>query len=364
MVAHIIPALFGNRDGITGGAERYAFELARHMARVVPTSLITFGERAREESVDDLRIRVIGRPWHVRGQRANPFALGLLPEVARARIVHCHQQHIVASSIAAATARICGKRVFCSDLGGGGWDVSAYVSTDRWFHGHLHISEYSQSIAGHDGKPWSSVIWGGVDTDKFSPKAMLERKREVLFVGRVLPHKGIDLLLRALPDDLPLRIIGPAPDARYLRDLHQLASGKLVTFEHNVDDPALVEAYRTARAVVLPSVYDDMYGNHSDIPELLGQTLLEGMACGAPGIATDVASLPEVVEHNISGFIVSPRDPEELRMALGAVADDEARTSQLGEAARARVIEKFGWTGVVQRCLAVYNGTTDAGTST
>ena len=65
--------------------------------------------------------------------------------------------------------RLRGRRVFCTDLGGGGWDISAYVSTDRWFDGHLHISQYSRHVFGHDGLASARVIYGGVDAARFSP---------------------------------------------------------------------------------------------------------------------------------------------------------------------------------------------------
>ena len=58
-VVHLVPALFGG-DGTVGGAERYALELARHMAEIVPTTLLSFGERKRNETVGALRIRVLG----------------------------------------------------------------------------------------------------------------------------------------------------------------------------------------------------------------------------------------------------------------------------------------------------------------
>ena len=114
------------------------------------------------------------------------------------------------SSAAAALCRITGRRVFATDLGGGGWDVSAYVSTDRWFHAHLHISEYSRHISNHDGKPWARVILGGVDTAKFSPDSPASRSNRALFVGRLLPHKGIADLIEALPETIALDIVGPA----------------------------------------------------------------------------------------------------------------------------------------------------------
>src|SRR5262245_18403015 len=136
-VVHIVPALFGPA-GVVGGAERYALELARQMADRVPTTLVTFGERASDEQVGALQVRTLGNPWLVRGQRRHPYRLDALREIQRADVVHCHQHHVLVSSVAAAWCRLTGKRVFVSDLGGGGWDVSAYVSTGSWFHGHLH----------------------------------------------------------------------------------------------------------------------------------------------------------------------------------------------------------------------------------
>src|SRR5437016_5733850 len=105
-VTHIVPALFGSGDGILGGAERYAFELARHMADQVPTRLVTFGDADREESFGPLRVRVIGNAWYVRGQRNNPVSPVLFSELRAASVVHCHQQHVLASSVAALLGRI------------------------------------------------------------------------------------------------------------------------------------------------------------------------------------------------------------------------------------------------------------------
>ena len=175
-IVHVVPALFGP-DGVVGGAERYALELARHMATHESTTLVAFGDRDRHERIGQLEIRVIGRPWHVRGQRQNPFALRLLGAIAAADVVHCHQQHILMSSAAAAWCRSRGQRVFVSELGGGGWDISAYISTDSWFHGHLHLSEYSRRICGHKHLNSARVVGGGVDVGKFSPDAGIAASR-------------------------------------------------------------------------------------------------------------------------------------------------------------------------------------------
>ena len=107
-------------------------------------------------------VRVIGNPTYVRGQRANPFGLEIFRVVGSADVVHCHQQHVFVTSAVAAWCRLTGRRVAVSDLGGGGWDISAYVSTDRWFHSHLHLSEYSREIFGHSRLPRARVVGGGV----------------------------------------------------------------------------------------------------------------------------------------------------------------------------------------------------------
>jgi glycosyltransferase involved in cell wall biosynthesis len=353
-VVHLVPSLFG-KMGIVGGAERYAFELARAMADVMPTTLVTFGSADADDSAGPLRIRTLGRPWYVRGQRSNPVSRHLPAALAGADVVHCHQQHVLASTLAAAWCRALGRRVFVSDLGGGGWDLSAYVSTDALFHGHLHLSEYSRTVFGHAGNPRARVVGGGVDTRRFSPDATVVRDGGPLFVGRLLPHKGVHDLIRGVPADLPLTIVAPRPEAPVHRELTALAGSKCVRFAFDLSDDALVREYRRASSIVLPSVYRSAAGE-TKVPELLGQTLLEGMACETPAVCTDVASMPEVVEHGVSGFVVPANDPRALGERLAWLHRHRAEGEAMGRAGRRRVLSQFTWPLVVERCLDAYNG--------
>lgn len=350
-VVHVVPALFGP-GGVVGGAERYACELARHMAEVVPTTLVGFGDADREEWRGPLRVRTLAA-WHVRGQRSNPFSLAVLRELEGADVVHCHQHHVLVSSVAAAWCRLRGRRVFVSDLGGGGWDVSAYVPTDAWFHGHLHLSEYSRHVFGHGGLVNATVVGGGVDTARFSPALSVARDGGALFVGRLLPHKGVHDLVTGVPSDLPLTIVGPRPDPVTDSALAASAWGKQVTFHYDVTDETLVHEYRRALCVVLPSVYKTPAGE-TKVPELLGQTLLEGMACGAATVCTRVASMPEVVDDGVTGFIVPPNDPGAIGERLAWLAAHRDHAAAMGAAGRARVLRHFTWPAVVSRCLDAY----------
>jgi glycosyltransferase involved in cell wall biosynthesis len=193
-----------------------------------------------------------------------------------------------------------------------------------------------------------------VDTEKFQANPAVAREPLVLFVGRLLPHKGVDDLIEALPPGLSLELIGRPYDQRFANELQQLAAGKPVRFRHDCDDAELVRAYQRALCVVLPSVYRPRCGGETRVPELLGQTLLEGMACATAGVGTDVASLPEVVVDGETGFLVPPNNTTALGERLEWLRDHPAEAMRLGEAGCRRVLERFTWPAVVQRCLDAY----------
>ena len=189
---------------------------------------------------------------------------------------------------------------------------------------------------------------------KFSPDPAASRTTRALFVGRLLPHKGVADLIAALPDTIALDIVGPLNTTGAVESLKAQAAGKAIVFHHGVGDAALVEMYRRALCLVLPSVYRTADGQHTDVPELLGQTLLEAMACATPVICTRVASMPEIVEDGVSGFIVEPGDSAALRSRLEWLAAHPAEAAAMGAAGRERVLARFQWPDVVERCLDAY----------
>jgi glycosyltransferase involved in cell wall biosynthesis len=147
--------------------------------------------------------------------------------------------------------------------------------------------------------------------------------------------------------------VGPRPDDATRAELESSARGKYVTFRYGLGDEALVHEYRRALCIVLPSVYRTPAGE-TKVPELLGQTLLEGMACGAAAMCTRVASMPEVVEDGVTGFVVPPNDPAAIGERLAWLAAHRDQAAVMGVAGRARVLRHFTWDAVVARCLAAY----------
>ena len=176
----------------------------------------------------------------------------------------------------------------------------------------------------------------------------------MLFVGRLLPHKGIDDLVNAVPDDMDLDIASHPLDPHYLESLRTLARGKRVVFHHDYDDSALVDAYRQALCVVLPSVYRSCYGEESRIPELLGQTLLEAMACATPAICTNVASMPEIIRAQRVGSGGSAKRPKRAAASSALVEVASGTGAQHGRCGETAVEAKLSWPVVVHRCLDIY----------
>jgi glycosyltransferase involved in cell wall biosynthesis len=221
------------------------------------------------------------------------------------------------------------------------------------------VSAFSLKVSHDERRGNASVIGAGVDLDTFTPGPDGDApRRRVLFVGRLLPHKGVDYLIRALPPHLGLDVVGAPLDKRYVDDLIELASGKDVTFRHDASQEEVVSAYQRALCVVLPSVYRDLYGDHTAVPELLGQTLIEAMACGTAVVCTSVGGMPEVVIDGETGYVVAPNDPSALNERIKNLATEPDTTARMGLSGRARTEAVFSWHAVAARCLTAYAGGT------
>ncbi len=350
------PAAFG-AAGLFGGGERYPLELARALAREVECELVTFGRHpqvVRERG--GLVVRVL-RPWlRWRGHPAHPVAPRLSVALAGAEVVHTHHLRSAPSRLAAVTARARGQRLAVTDhgLGGGGWGGLLPRLFDRF----LVVSRFS---AGTLSAPpdRTRVIYGGADPTTYRPDPGTARAG-VLFVGRLTPHKGVDRLLRALPERAALTVVGTAghdphpPETGYPTLLAALARGRQVRFLRRADDRQVAELYRRAAVVVLPSVWETCYGRRVAIPELLGLAVLEAMASGTPVVCSRLGGLPEVVRDGETGFLVDPGNIDELRDRIGLLLADGALARRLGDNARQLVLERYTWDHCALRCLAAY----------
>ncbi len=358
-VVHISPAYFSDQAFI-GGGERYAYELAKALAQREEVVFLSFADDPSSHRDGTLLVEHIQRNSFFRGYplHAKPFSPRFVKWIRWADVVHCHQVHTISTDLAVILGKLFRKRVFVTDLGGGDkYALSYHLPILKWADAFLLISEYSGRLwerAPLNSRPDSlHVIYGGVDAEKFSP-GNGKKSEAVLFVGRLLPHKGIDYLIDAINGKLSLDVVGKIYHDGYFDLLKAKSKGKAVTFHTKVDDEKLVEKYRESLVTVLPSVYETSYGDRTVVPELLGLVALESMACGTPVILTHVASLPEVVKHGVTGFLVPPNNPSAIREKIEFFLANPDIAVEMGKRGREEVLKRFTWDAVADRCLKAY----------
>ncbi len=348
-VCYVSPTFFG-RDSVIGGGERYAEELARAMSLHADVRSVSFGRRAQREHHSASFERVILRSW-VR-DKLTPFSPRLFTELANADVIHCFQYFVLPTFLAALYGHQRGKRVFVSDLGGGGWTPAYQIDQSRWITCHLPISEYAAHQLPGANKA-SRVILGGVDTARYAMRPATTHDGSVVFLGRILPHKGVHHLLRAIPPEIRLDVIGTEGDQSYRSSLEQLAEGKNVRFLAGLSDAEVIARLQTAMALVHLTPVDE--NGSAGVNELFGLTLVEAMACGCPVIASSVASLPEVLGPVLAELLVPPNSPEAVPAVLQRLAGDAEAWSRLSLEGRRRVETCFTWNHVAARCLEAYS---------
>lgn len=171
-------------------------------------------------------------------------------------------------------------------------------------------------------------------------------RRLVLAVGRLVPYKGFDILIRAMKAvDAQLLLIGTGPKLEYLQEIiRQESLEDKVTLRGRVDD--LRPWFRSASVFVLPSV---------SRAEAFGIVQLEAMAAGLAVINTDIDSgVPEISIDGKTGLTVPPGNVAALAEAIQLLLDRSDVREQFGKAAQARVYAEFSADLMAQRTLEVY----------
>ena len=199
------------------------------------------------------------------------------------------------------------------------------------------------------------VIPYGLDTETFQPLAKeqsrnslgLPQNREIILFGAVQaltdPNKGFHLLQSALQivgkdSSDRLALVFSAIDKSELPDL-----GMEAVFLGRVDDNQLAALYSAADVLVVPSKSEN-----------LPLTVLESMACGTPCVAFRQGGLPDLVDHEISGYLAQPYDIEDLARGIDWVLRNKDRHTELSLRARQKVEREFSQESEAGRYAALY----------
>ena len=226
-------------------------------------------------------------------------------------------------------------------------------------HGRIAVSGAARHFIGAYFPGDYQIIPNGVDLDRFTGAEPYEQLRDgktlnILFVGRLEERKGLTHLLNAYHRlrkrkvDARLLVVGAGPKLREYRRYVGLRGIRDVEFLGRVSDDEKVRYFASA----------DIYCAPNTGQESFGIVLLEAMAAGVPIVASDIHGFKRVVERNVQGLLVEPRNPRALAAALYSLARDPDLRHEMGDAGRARAPE-FSWDRVTEQIVDYYYETRD-----
>ena len=246
-------------------------------------------------------------------------------------------------------------------------DMQRYINQIEWrlsFEAWQVIvnSQHMQNeLMGHFSMPANkiTVIPNGIDPETFDfefdstalrNQYAAEWEKIVVYVGRMVLEKGVQVLLHSVPG-----VVAECPGTQflmvgtgyYLDELKQQADN--MNINHNVkflgyvSDHDLLRLYKIADVVCIPSLY-----------EPFGIVALEGMAAKAPVVTTDTGGLPDFVEHMANGITTYAGNSHSLTWGLLQVLRNPDLGDQLREEAYKRVSTIYNWNIIAKRTLEVY----------
>jgi glycosyltransferase involved in cell wall biosynthesis len=248
------------------------------------------------------------------------------------------------------------------------WDISHWTwqrKARAWKHLNLTVvtpshwlAECAQSSALFHNYP-VAVIPNGLDLARYRPfdRRMardllnLPQDKQLVLFGAINAtrdlRKGFHLLLPALErlsqmataDQLELLVFGASgPHDLIPLDLKIRYLGRLN------DDLSLALAYSAADVFVAPSMQEN-----------LSNTVLEAIACGTPCVAFKIGGMPDMIEHQVNGYLVQPFEPEDLARGIHWILADHDRHQILSTAARQKAEQEFDANLQAQRYLDLFN---------
>ncbi|HTI30482.1 MAG TPA: glycogen synthase [Methylomirabilota bacterium] len=390
---------------VYGGAGMHVAELTRQLRNLISLEVRTFGEQHEDEP-----------GWRVRGYPASPprgaagddrlrpawdaFArcLAMAADPSDADLVHCHTWYTHLGGLLVQKANAIPLVITVHSLEplrpwkreqlGGGYDLSSWVERTALESADavIAVSEGTRDdVLRHFAVPPERVhiVHNGIDADFFTPDPATDALERhgiepgtpyVLFVGRITRQKGIVHLIRAvrlLDPEIGVVLAAGQPDTPELAaeveagvSAARRERANVVWIPEMLSREEVRQLYSHAAIFVCPSVY-----------EPFGITNLEAMACERPVVATAVGGIPEVVVDGETGLLVpvafgpdepmTPEDPERLAADLAAAINglmaDPALRARMGAAGRRRAIERFSWSSIAARTVALYDQVSQVG---
>jgi phosphatidylinositol alpha-mannosyltransferase len=215
-------------------------------------------------------------------------------------------------------------------------------------HGRIAVSGAAKHFIDRYFPGEYKVIPNGVDVERFRRAVPLARwqdgTRNILFVGRFEPRKGLLELLKAYRIlrktgcECRLLVVGTGPLGKEARRYVATRRLRGVEFLGRVTDEEKAQLYRTADVYVSPATGGESFGI----------VLLEAMAAGAPIVASDIHGYKGVVRRGREALLVPPREPKPLAGAIARLLRDDELRAEMGAAGIERA-QEFSWERVTRK---------------
>lgn len=369
---------------------RFVFDLSRRLAAefdVVVLAPHARGAMAKEmiESMDVRRFRYGPEGWEtlayeggiLAGLGHNPLRVVLIPMFMAAAVyavVCClrrerfdiiHAHWLIPLGLAAVVARWLARRrvpILCTSHGAdlfalrGGFFRRLKSLVIRQCDAITVVSRAMVTVVAEleSGvrKPIRVSPMGADLRETFTPDRRVERcQAKILFVGRLVAKKGLDVLIDALPKILEqypearVRVVGDGPEReKYRERAARQRVAERIDWVGGKPHSELAAEYRRATMLVFPSVRTG-----SGDQEGLGLVPIEALGCECPVIASDLPVIGDVIVDGETGLLAAHGDPRSLAEQIIALLTDPGRRLEIARRGREAVVERFDWQEVVQR---------------
>ncbi|MEE9268489.1 MAG: glycosyltransferase family 4 protein [Thermoplasmata archaeon] len=356
-----------------GGVESHVMSISQELDRRghALTVVTSSDDGAREEWIGGLRVL---RSRSLLTLFQTPVTLTMARDICavEADLYHAHTPSPLPAYFAARAAATTGVPLLityhCDAEIGGPWGPTVLGLYHRILEAYTMeraagIITTTRTYAATSRAVWDQdtvTIPNPVDIARFHPDVppgdirarhgIPEDESLVLFVGRLVPHKGTEYLLRAM-SGLPahLLMVGTGPREGLLRKMATLpALEGRVHFAGRVSSRELPQYYAACDLSILPS---------TSRLEAFGIAALEAMASGKPVIVSDVPGVREVIEEGREGLRVDPIDARDIAVNVRTLLEDEGLRKQMGRRAREKVERDFSLVSVVDRLETFYKQT-------
>lgn len=211
------------------------------------------------------------------------------------------------------------------------------------------------------------IIPLGIDTIKYKKdnnilllkeKYNIKSKNVILFIGRIVEKKGVQYLIKAMPDilkeypDTELIICGDGPLRTELENLAKnMDLENYISFVGYISDEKIkIEYLSLSDILVVPSIL-----TRNKDTEGLGVVILEGLATGIAVIASDVGGIPDIIKDNYNGFLVKPEYSDDIAQKAVKILSDDALKRKFIENGTGTVQKKYSWSIVINSLKDIYN---------